>query len=65
MGVLAKFCIIELERILVRGRKSCAARPQEEWRHAVSKINRVICRKIGELIDIATSYCRRLAVTCR
>ena len=32
----------------MRGRrKSCAARPQEDGRHAVSKINRAVSMKIG------------------
>ena len=47
MGVLVYSCIRELDRIGVRGRrKSCAARPQEDRRHAVSKINRAASIKI-------------------
>ena len=47
MRVLINSSIRESNRILVRGRrKSCAARPQEEGRHVVSKINRAVSMKI-------------------
>ena len=37
-----------MDRIKVRGRgKSCAARPQEQGRHAVSKIRRAVSMKIA------------------
>ena len=48
MRILANFCIRELDRIEVGGRrKSCAVRPQEDGRQAVSKINRTISMKIA------------------
>ena len=48
MGVLVNSCIRELDRVGVKGRKKfCAARPQEEGRHAVSKINRAVSIKIA------------------
>ena len=47
MRVLINYCIREIDRIGVRGRrKPCAARLNEEGRHAVSKINRTISMKI-------------------
>ena len=48
MRVLVNFCIRELDRIGVRGRrKFCAARPEENGRHAVSMINRAVNMKIA------------------
>ena len=48
MEVLVNSCIRELDRIGVRGRrKSCAMRPQEEGRHAVSNITRAVSMKIA------------------
>ena len=35
-----------MDRIEVRGRRSCKVRPQEDWRHAVSKINKAVSMKI-------------------
>ena len=38
----------KVDRIGVRGRgKSCAARPREQWRHAVSEIRRTVSLKIA------------------
>ena len=48
MRILVYSCIREVDRIEVRGRrKSCAARPREEGRHAVSKIKRAVSMKIA------------------
>ena len=45
--MLVDSCIRDLDSIGVRkGRKSCAARPREEWRHAVSKFRRAVSMKI-------------------
>ena len=39
LRILVNTCIREVDRIGVRGRsKSCAARPREQGRHAVSEI---------------------------
>ena len=44
--MLVNSCIREVDRIGVRGRgKSCAARPREQGRHAVSKIRRAVSMK--------------------
>ena len=48
MRVLVNSCIRELDRIRVRGRKSCAVRSQEAERHTVSKINRPVNMKIDD-----------------
>ncbi|MPC71455.1 hypothetical protein E2C01_065732 [Portunus trituberculatus] len=37
MRVLVNSCIRELNKVAVRRRKPCAARPQEEGRRAVSR----------------------------
>ena len=44
MKVLVDSCIGQLDKIWVRGRKSCAVRPQN-GRHAVRKINRAVSMK--------------------
>ena len=45
--MLVYSCIREVDRIEVRERRqSCAARPPEEGRHAVSKIRRAVSMKI-------------------
>ena len=47
MRILVYSCIREVDRIGVRERRqSCAARLQEEGRHAVSKIRRAVSMKI-------------------
>ena len=47
MRILVYSCIREVDRIGVRERRqSCAARPPEEGRHAVSKIRRGVSMKI-------------------
>ena len=46
--ILVNSCIREVDRIGVRGKgKSCAARPWEQGRHAVSKIRRAVIMKIA------------------
>ena len=45
MKILAKFCIRYMDRIRMRSRKSCAARPREGERHAVSKFRRAVSMK--------------------
>lgn len=48
MRILVNSCVREVDRIGVRERrKSCAARPWEEGRHAVSKIRRAVGMKIA------------------
>ena len=48
MRILVYSCIREVDRIGVRERrKSCAARPRKEGRHAVSKIRRAVSMKIA------------------
>ena len=48
MRVLVNSCIRELERIGVRERrKSCAAKPQEDRKHVVSKVNTAVSMKIA------------------
>ena len=48
MTVLASSCIREVERIrLKERRKSCAARVEEEGRHAVSKVKIAAGRQIA------------------
>ena len=48
LRILVNSCIREVDRIGVRGRgKSCAARPQEQRRHAVSKIRGAVSMKIA------------------
>ena len=48
LRVLFNSYIRELDRIGVRGKvKSCAARPQEDRRRAISKINRTVILKIA------------------
>jgi len=45
--ILVNSCISEVDRIGVRvSRKSCALRPQEGRRHAVSKFRRTVSMKI-------------------
>ena len=45
--MLVNSCIRDLDSIGVsEGRKSCAARPREERRHAVSKFRRAVSMKI-------------------
>ena len=45
---LVNSCITEVDRIGVRGRgKSCAARPREQGRYAVSEIRRAVSMKIA------------------
>ena len=47
MRILVYSCIREVDRIGVRERRqSCAARPPEEGRHAVSKIRRAVSMKV-------------------
>ena len=47
MEILVNSCIRGLDRIGVRGSsKSCAARPLEGGRHAVSKFRRAVTMKI-------------------
>ena len=45
--ILINPCIRKMDRIGMRSRKSCAARPQEGGRHAVSKFRRPIRMKIA------------------
>ena len=46
--ILVNSCISEVDRTGVRGRsKSCAARPREQGRHAVSEIRRAVSMKIA------------------
>ena len=46
MKMLVNSCISEVDRIGMReGRKSCAARPREWGRHAVSKFTRAVTMK--------------------
>ena len=48
MKILVNSCIIKMERIgMRRSRKSCAARPWEGWRHAVSKFRRAVTLKLA------------------
>ena len=48
MKMLVNSCIRELDRIGVRASsKSCAARPTERGRHAVSKFRRTVSMKIA------------------
>ena len=48
MKILVNSCIRKMDRIgMRRSRKSCAVRPQEGWRHAVSKFRRTVTRKIA------------------
>ena len=48
MKMLVNSCISEVDRIGMRkSRKSCAARPQEGGRHAVSKFRRAVTMKIA------------------
>ena len=44
--ILVNFCIRKVDKIRMRSRKSCAARPREGWRHAVSKFRRAVSMKI-------------------
>ena len=47
LRILVNSCIREVNRIGVRGRsKSCAARPREQGKHAVSEIRRAVSMKI-------------------
>jgi len=44
--ILVNSCIIEMDRIGVRiNKKSCAAGPRKEGRHAVSKFKRAVSMK--------------------
>ena len=46
--ILVNSCIREVHRIGVRGRsKSCAARPQEQGRHAISEIRRAVSMEVA------------------
>ncbi len=46
--MLVNSCISKVDRIGMRGsRKSCAARPRERGRHAVSKFKRAVAMKIA------------------
>ena len=48
LRILVSSCIREVDRIGMRGRsKSCAARPREQGRHAVSKIRVAVSIKIA------------------
>ena len=48
MRILVYSCIRKVDRIGMRERgQSCAARPREEGRHAVSKIRRAVSMKIS------------------
>ena len=48
MKILVNSCIREMDRIRMRrSRKSCAARPREGERHAVSKFRRAVSMKIA------------------
>ena len=47
LRILVNSCIREVDRIGVRGRsKSCAARPREQGRHAVSEIRRAVSMEV-------------------
>ena len=47
MKILVNSCIRKMDRIgMKRRRKSCAARPREGVRHAVSKFRREVSMKI-------------------
>ena len=70
MRILVYSCIREVDRIGVRERRqSCAARPREEGRHAVSKIRRAVSMKItiedSERGNIATMRERLKTVSQR
>ena len=46
--ILVKPCIRKMDRLgMKRSRKFCAARPQEGWKHAVSKFRRAVSIKIA------------------
>ena len=46
--ILVNSCIRQMDRIRMRrSRKSCATRPQEGGRHAVSKFRRAISMKLA------------------
>ena len=48
MGVLVNSCIRKVDRIGLRGRsKSCAVRPREQGRLAVSEIRRAVSMEVA------------------
>ena len=70
MKVLVNSCIRGLDSIGVRkSRKSCAARPREGGRHAVSKFRRAVSMKIAikyrKRCNIAAEFKRKDTVSER